>query len=261
MTKVISFLNRKGGTGKTTSALYVATALRRMGFQEVTLMETDRNYSLATLKAMRQDNDDLESYPEIIQTRDADIVRIIGQLCQAMKDVVVVDGAANMSAASLRAIARSSNVIALPCSLSPAEILVTRMTVEDISEDALQAGAGMVLLPVRIHWFTQQRTIEAALSGIGVQLLPLYVPNFKQYTDLQRLTPGECYEMVTRELLRVMSRPVHQVQPVDSGTAVQVMKHYKTCVQCGEGFWAKSAKAEYCSTACRVAHHRQLVRV
>lgn len=49
MAKVISFISRKGGTGKTTNAINLATSLHETG-KKVLLVETDANYTLSTLR-------------------------------------------------------------------------------------------------------------------------------------------------------------------------------------------------------------------
>jgi chromosome partitioning protein len=51
MAKVISFISRKGGTGKTTNAINLATTLNTLG-KRVVLVETDTNYTLNTLRKM-----------------------------------------------------------------------------------------------------------------------------------------------------------------------------------------------------------------
>ena len=53
MPKIISFISRKGGTGKTTNAINLATALHESG-KKVLLVETDTNYTLNTLRKMEQ---------------------------------------------------------------------------------------------------------------------------------------------------------------------------------------------------------------
>ncbi len=53
MAKVISFISRKGGTGKTTNAINLATALHKRG-KKIILVETDTNYTLNTLRKMEQ---------------------------------------------------------------------------------------------------------------------------------------------------------------------------------------------------------------
>ena len=51
MAKIISFISRKGGTGKTTNAINLSTTLNQMG-KHVLLIETDANYTLNTLRKM-----------------------------------------------------------------------------------------------------------------------------------------------------------------------------------------------------------------
>ncbi len=51
MTKIISFISRKGGTGKTTVAMNLATMLFNLG-HKLAMLETDTNYTLNTLRQM-----------------------------------------------------------------------------------------------------------------------------------------------------------------------------------------------------------------
>jgi len=51
MTKVISFISRKGGTGKTTNAINLATFLSD-GKKKVLVLETDANYTLNSLRKL-----------------------------------------------------------------------------------------------------------------------------------------------------------------------------------------------------------------
>jgi len=51
MAKIISFISRKGGTGKTTNAINLATTLNSMGYK-ICVIETDTNYTLNTLRQM-----------------------------------------------------------------------------------------------------------------------------------------------------------------------------------------------------------------
>ena len=51
MTKVISFISRKGGSGKTTNAVNLATTLQSRR-KKVMLVETDTNYTLNSLRKL-----------------------------------------------------------------------------------------------------------------------------------------------------------------------------------------------------------------
>ena len=50
MTKIISFISRKGGTGKTTNAINLATYLSKKN--NIILIETDPNYTINSLRKL-----------------------------------------------------------------------------------------------------------------------------------------------------------------------------------------------------------------
>ena len=87
MTKVISFINRKGGTGKTTSAINTATALRQMGF-EVTLIETDTNYSLSHVRnrELSATGEGGGRFPDLMQTEEENVDKLIKAYDMSLKD-------------------------------------------------------------------------------------------------------------------------------------------------------------------------------
>ena len=51
MTQVLSFISRKGGSGKTTNAINLATTLQNRR-KKVMLLETDTNYTLNSLRKL-----------------------------------------------------------------------------------------------------------------------------------------------------------------------------------------------------------------
>ena len=51
MTKIISFISRKGGTGKTTNAINLATYLAKKK-NNIILVETDPNYTINSLRKL-----------------------------------------------------------------------------------------------------------------------------------------------------------------------------------------------------------------
>ena len=51
MTQVLSFISRKGGSGKTTNAINLATTLQNRR-KKVILLETDTNYTLNSLRKL-----------------------------------------------------------------------------------------------------------------------------------------------------------------------------------------------------------------
>src|SRR5687767_2128413 len=161
MTKVISFINRKGGTGKTTSAINTATALRQMGF-EVTLMETDVNYSLSHVrnKELASTGEGGGKFPELMQTEEDSVEKLIKAFRRNMIDFVIVDGAANMGSDAIRSISANSDVVVIPTSLSEVEVMVSESTLNDIRPVMLQKRhLKVVVLANRIHFLTAHETV------------------------------------------------------------------------------------------------------
>src|SRR5688572_25014388 len=92
MAKVISFISRKGGTGKTTNAINLATTLNALG-KRVVLVETDTNYTLNTLRKMElfKSKENGRAF-EILGSQDNEVAQELMDLKASRKtDVVVVD--------------------------------------------------------------------------------------------------------------------------------------------------------------------------
>lgn len=207
MTKVISFINRKGGTGKTTSAINTATALRQMGF-EVTLMETDTNYSLSHVrnKELADTGEAGGRYPELMQTEEDSVERLIKAFRKNMVDVVIVDGTANMTTEAIRNISANSDVVVVPTSLSDVEMMVSESTLNDIAPVRHQnPNLKVVLLANRIHFLMAHETVNGALECLRTPVLDVHIPNFKQYTYLNTRTPADCYREVAACILNLFT--------------------------------------------------------
>ena len=72
MTKVISFISRKGGSGKTTNAINLATSLHDMK-KKVLLVETDPNYTLISSRKINDFKNKLNEkkiFPLVASTDD-----------------------------------------------------------------------------------------------------------------------------------------------------------------------------------------------
>ena len=84
MTKIISFISRKGGTGKTTNAINLATYLAKKK-NNIILVETDPNYtinSLRKLELFKLKKKDIKFYntPVQVQEDDGSIENIYGEI-------------------------------------------------------------------------------------------------------------------------------------------------------------------------------------
>ena len=72
-TRIISFISRKGGTGKITNAIHLATTLHDAG-KKVLLIETDTNYTLNTLRKMEVFKAKKDEAPfEILGSQDSTV--------------------------------------------------------------------------------------------------------------------------------------------------------------------------------------------
>ena len=78
MSKVISFISRKGGTGKTTNAINLATTLHSLGHR-VMIIETDTNYTLGTLRKLELFNN---------ETNEEDLFLIKGSTDDSIADEI-----------------------------------------------------------------------------------------------------------------------------------------------------------------------------
>src|SRR5688572_5607168 len=134
MPKVISFISRKGGTGKTTNAVNIATALTEMG-NDVVLIESDINYSLREIRKDELMNmkDKDTRMPAMEQTEEIGVVKMIKSFKDAWKyDFIVVDTAANITEYGIDRLSVHSDIVIVPTSLSMSDVMVTELTLKNI---------------------------------------------------------------------------------------------------------------------------------
>lgn len=125
MMKVISVLNQKGGSGKTTIATHIATCLQQKG-NSVLLVDSDPQGSSRDWAAMRESGD----LPVIGIDRPT-LERDLKSL--AKKDFVVIDGAPQTADLALSAI-KVSNFILIPVQPSPYDIWATSDLVDLVKQ-------------------------------------------------------------------------------------------------------------------------------
>nr|CAH8250106.1 Iron-sulfur cluster carrier protein [Enterobacter mori] len=110
MAKIIAILNGKGGVGKTTSTINIATAIQRKGFS-VAVVDTDPQGSISNWfdeEKCAFDLTEAASEKEVYQVR------------KSLKsyDYVIIDGAAAISAISSAAV-MVSDLVVIPVTPSP----------------------------------------------------------------------------------------------------------------------------------------------
>src|SRR4051812_49434251 len=125
MSKVISFISRKGGTGKTTNAVNLATSLHQLG-KKVMLVETDTNYTLNTLRKMEAfKSKDKSPGFEILGSQDDTIADELLTIKQDKKiDFIIVDSAGKTTNEGIKKLCLASDVVIVPTSLTQNDLLV-----------------------------------------------------------------------------------------------------------------------------------------
>jgi chromosome partitioning protein len=203
MTKVISFISRKGGTGKTTNAIQLATMLHSLG-NKVLLIETDTNYTLQTLRKMEvfKTGANEKQLFEIIPSEDTIIAEELQTFKNRKLDFVIIDTAGKTTDVSIKKICVQSDLVLIPTSLSQNDLLVTYQTVEDL-KPAIEHNTNLkiAILPNRIHSATKNKTIESLLTQLDAHIISNFVPAKNMFTQSSTILPEKDYLAITKEIL------------------------------------------------------------
>jgi len=203
MTKVISFISRKGGTGKTTNAINLATMLHSLGYA-VRVIETDTNYTLSTLRKMElfKTGAKEEQLFTITPSEDHLIAEELENYKKQKIDFIILDTAGKTTDVSIKKICVSSDLVLIPTSLSQNDLLVTYQTVEDLKPaKALNKNLKIAILPNRIHGSTRTKTILSMLDQLDAQILENFVPSRNMFTQRSTILAEKEYLGITKEIL------------------------------------------------------------
>ena len=148
--KVISILNQKGGSGKTTIATHLARSLQLKGFS-VLLVDSDPQGSSRDWAAVNEEN----PVPVVgidRPTIERDLKRI------ASKDYIIIDGAPQAADLAISAI-KASDVVIIPVQPSPYDIWATSDLV-DLVKQRIEMTDGKLKAA-----FVVSRTIKGTKIG------------------------------------------------------------------------------------------------
>jgi chromosome partitioning protein len=210
MAKVISFISRKGGTGKTTNAINLATTLHQLG-KRVILVETDTNYTLNTLRKMevfKQDGkSDGRNGFDILGSQDNEVAGELAAIRESRKtDVVVVDSAGKTTDEGIKKLCLVSDVVVVPTSLTQNDLLVTYQTVTDLAPArALNPKLKILILPNRIHSATNLYTVRDNLKNLDAIILPIIVPQKNLFVNFSTVEAEKEYQPIANEILKHLS--------------------------------------------------------
>jgi chromosome partitioning protein len=208
MAKVISFISRKGGTGKTTNAINLATALHKRG-KKIILVETDTNYTLNTLRKMEQMQAETGNAPtfEILGSNDEHVADELIKIKQnSSLDYIIVDSAGKTTDEGIKKLCLVSDGVVVPTSLTQNDLLVTYQTVTDLAPArSLNPNLRIMVLPNRIHSFTRQKTVQESLSNVDAIILDVMVPQKNLYVNFSTLSGEDEYYPVVDAIVKNLS--------------------------------------------------------
>lgn len=204
MAKVISFISRKGGTGKTTNAINLATTLYQLG-KRVVLVETDTNYTLNTLRKMETFKaDNAKNGFDILGSQDNVVADELLTLRDSRKtDIVIVDSAGKTTDEGIKKLCLVSDVVVVPTSLTQNDLLVTYQTVTDLAPAReLNPKLKILILPNRIHSGTNLYTVRENLKNLDAIILPVIVPQKNLFVNFSTTSAEKEYQPIANEILK-----------------------------------------------------------
>jgi chromosome partitioning protein len=203
MTKIISFISRKGGTGKTTSAANLATMLHSLG-HTLYLIETDTNYTLSTLRKMElyKTGAKENSVFKILGSEDHRVIDELETLEKEKPDFILVDSAGKTTDEHIKRLSMKSHLVIVPTSLTQNDLLVTYQTVEDIKEaKAHNSTLKILVLPNRVHSATKIDTVKEALAELDAEVLNHKVPAKNLFANFSTLLPEKEFLPIAKDIL------------------------------------------------------------
>lgn len=207
MTKVISFISRKGGSGKTTNAIHLATSLSEAGYK-VLLVETDTNYTLISSRKLelfkRKEKED--KYFPILASEDHRVASEIEEIkASNTVDIIIVDSAGKTTDTGIRELCLVSDMVIITTSLTQNDLLVTYQTVKDLlPAKELNPNLKLCILPNRIHSHTRMKTVKEVLKNLEADVIDTYVPQKKIYTSPSTIVAEKRYANIANQILKAL---------------------------------------------------------
>jgi len=203
MAKIISFISRKGGTGKTTNAINLSTTLYKMG-KHVLLIETDANYTLNTLRKMElfKAKESKNGF-EILGSQDSSVADELSKIKETRKeDIIIVDSAGKTTDEGMKKLCLVSDMVIVPTSLTQNDLLVTYQTVTDLAPARnINAKLKILVLPNRIHSATNIYTVRQNLKNLDAIILPVIVPQKNLFVNFSTLEAEKEYLPIAQAIL------------------------------------------------------------
>lgn len=207
MAKVISFLNGKGGVGKTTTAINVATSLGRRGYK-VVLVDTDPQSSVGNW----YDNE--KCFFDLAEaSSEKDIYSIKKKL--SSYEFIVIDGAAAISVISAAAV-MVSDIVLIPVTPSPLDFSACGAILAVIeARQALQPVIARFIITMKISSTVMLDVLKSSIKDTGIEYLKTGTSQRQSYIRAMLNEGGSIYDtadgkakgeidLITTEILELL---------------------------------------------------------
>ena len=170
--KVISFLNPKGGSGKTTSVINIATCIARSN--KVAVVDTDPQQSLANWNKAEKANFDVFT---VTSEKDVYMIR------KELKDYsyVIIDGAGALSVITAAAVMVSDFVI-IPVTPSPLDFSASGAVISVLEAQAYNRPVECRFLITRkIEQAKMLSVLRESIAPTGIEALKTAITQRQSY--------------------------------------------------------------------------------
>lgn len=202
---VISFLNPKGGSGKTTSVINVGSCLARSG-KRVAVVDTDPQMSVTNWSKAEK-----SAFDVYTASSEKDVYQVRKELTDY--DFVIIDGAGSLSVITSAGVMVSDHVI-IPVSPSPLDFSATGSVVDVLEAQAYNRPVeARFLITRKIEQATMLGVLKESIAQTKIKLFRTAITQRQSY--IKSILEGESVfessdnaakgeiEILTREILNV----------------------------------------------------------
>jgi chromosome partitioning protein len=168
VTRVLSIISTKGGTGKTTLALNLAVSFRAAR-KSVVVLDLDPQATATAWSDARQDGDSLS----VLSCQHGRLPAVLQAAREGGADLVIIDTAPHSEAAALAA-AKAADLILMPLRPEIFDLRAISNTVEMIQVAKKQPVAVLNAVPVRGPKVAEAR---GALAEMQLETAPMTIGN------------------------------------------------------------------------------------